>query len=127
MNQIKTKAVTEKKAHAETRLLEALHDSLREEGIACLVVRRVRLVLAYGKIQPVTHQPGELLVFGPDGSPRGRVTIQTGMRGTAYRVCPRGGAPECQFVMTQLTEVIAYLGGVVRDYGAAVTGEPSGG
>ncbi|MEV7970922.1 hypothetical protein AB0O34_33755 [Sphaerisporangium sp. NPDC088356] len=119
MDQINTKPVTEKKAHADAQLLSVLAKGLHEEGIPCLIVKQVRLVLAYGKVRPVTHHPTELLVFGTDGMTRGRTTIQTSLRGMAYRVTPVGAVPECLFVLTQATEAIAYLRGVARDYNAA--------
>ncbi|GII62426.1 hypothetical protein Skr01_25110 [Sphaerisporangium krabiense] len=124
MTQTKTKAVTEKKAHADTRHLCALREGLQDADVTCLIVKRLRVVLAHNTVEPVRHQPGELLVFGPDGIALARVTVCPAGRGAAFRVTSAGDAPERLFIEAQAGEAIAYLRGLVRGHDLAAHATP---
>ncbi|MDH2424493.1 hypothetical protein [Sphaerisporangium sp. TRM90804] len=107
---ISTRPVSEKKANDDALLLGELLEALSRMGVAGTVVLHRRLRLGGADIPPrAAFHPTELLVFGPTGSPRARVTVRERIVGAVYWVTPTDPHPEWRFPLNQLCEAAAYL------------------
>ncbi|MFC4532429.1 hypothetical protein [Sphaerisporangium dianthi] len=101
---------SEKRAAEDADLLAVLRRHLVAEGVRCRIFMRVRLTIGTEAIPPQrTCRPPELIVYGPDGKERAKVTVRTRLWGTAFLVSPAGDAPEFQFPMGQVSEILRWL------------------
>jgi hypothetical protein len=108
--------ISEKKANEETELLAILHRHLTDDGIRCLIIRTLQLVIGTETIPPRrAYTPTEMVVYGPDGRGRAKVTIRTRLWGTAFLITPTTDAPEFQFPVGQVSEALHWLKLLARD------------
>ncbi|MFC4587494.1 hypothetical protein [Sphaerisporangium corydalis] len=108
--------VSERRADEDAGLLSILYRHLADDGIRCRIFKRVRLAIGTETIPPRrAYNPTEMVVYGPDGLGRAKVTVRTRVWGTAFLVTPARDLPEFQFPINQISEILRWLAQLSRD------------